>query len=116
MSVWRDRECPTDPYDAFREGRRSESYDRNPYKHGRYDSYGRCRDAYDAWERGHRYAEYDRQEAAERRRAEEAEKERIYQDAMAAEQERLYYEAMAAEQLPQDEPPPSEHTGGAGES
>lgn len=76
MSIWRDRECPSDSRDAFREGRRSESYDRNPYEHGR-DAFADrdCREAHDEWARGHRYAEYDREreeeERQEQRRAEQ---------------------------------------------
>lgn len=77
MSYWnQDRECPTDSYEAYREGRSSMSWDRNPYEHGRDAfSHRECREAYDEWQRGHRYAEYEREErereAAEERRAAE---------------------------------------------
>lgn len=69
MSYW-EKECPTDSRDAYYEGRRARSWDRNPYEHGR-DAFADrdCREAHDEWERGKRYAEYDREE--ERRREEE---------------------------------------------
>ena len=75
MSIWNERECPTDSRDAYYEGRRSREYDRNPFEHGR-DAFADrdCREAYEEWDRGARYARYDREEAereAEARRAHE---------------------------------------------
>lgn len=108
MSYWRDKECPTDPRDAYYEGRRSSDWERNPYEHGR-DAFADrdCREAHDEWARGQRAAEYqrelDREEAAaERRRQErmayERQQEEAYYDQQAAE-ERAYYEAMQQQQL-----------------
>lgn len=98
MGWYDEKECPRDPYDAYREGRRSESYDRNPYKHGEYGDY-ECRRAYEEWERGHRYAEYDRQEERqaeerEQRRRHEAEQQRYYEEQAYLEQQAYEYQQM----------------------
>lgn len=89
MSYW-DKECPRDSYDAYREGRRSRSYDSNPYEHGSDPWADRdCQEAHREWERGHRAAEYEREEerreeearerrAAERRAYEREQEEREY--------------------------------------
>ena len=75
MSIWRDRECPSNSRDAYYEGRRSSEYERNPYEHGR-DAFAdrECREAREEFERGQRSAQYDREleqeERAELRRAE----------------------------------------------
>lgn len=112
---WRDRECPTDSRDAYCEGRRSKSWERNPYEHGR-DAFADrgCREAHDEWQRGHRAAEYDREErereaaeerrAAERRAYEQQQEESAYCASMErahyAELERQHYEQLQAEQQP----------------
>lgn len=88
-----DKECPTDSHDAYREGRSSREYERNPYEHGRSAFADRdCREAHEEWDRGKRYADYDREEAqreeAERRAAEHRRHERL--------QEELYQEHMSS--------------------
>lgn len=62
MSRWYEKECPTDYYEAYREGRRSRRWDDNPYEHGRFSSNYDCQRAYEEWERGQRDAERERRE------------------------------------------------------
>jgi hypothetical protein len=73
MSIWgnRDRECPSNPRDAYYEGRRSSEYERNPYEHGR-DAFAdrECREAREEFERGQRAARYEREEQQEQERIE----------------------------------------------
>ena len=108
---WGDR-IPDD-YDARREGRRSRSYDRNPY-----DDLGVSRreeEAHDAWERGHREAEDERrrereeEERAEQHRIEQRRQERMREEAW-AEEAREREERYLAEQSqePLQEPMPEE--------
>lgn len=69
---WRDRECPTNPRDAYYEGRRSREFERNPYEHGREFGASRdCEEAHREWQSGHRQAEYAREEAQAEERAEQ---------------------------------------------
>lgn len=62
MGYW-DKECPSDPRDAFREGRRARSTERNPYEHGRDPWADReCQEAHEEWSRGKRYSDYERED------------------------------------------------------
>ena len=72
MSRWYgdEKECPSNPYEARREGERARSYDRNPYEHGRYSMDYDCERAYKEFERGREQAAFERRE--EERREEEA--------------------------------------------
>lgn len=110
---WYDKECPSDPYDAYREGRRSRSYEDNPYEHGRYSSNYDCERAYNEWDAGHRSAERERREereaeeaAASRAHERRMSEAREFEDAQQCyrDQEEAYYRQMD-EQQPYPEPP-----------
>lgn len=94
-----EKECPSDPHDAYREGRR-ERWDNNPYEHGKHGDY-ECRRAYEEFERGQESAQRERREeeeaveqAAQRRDFER----RQYARAEQEERERMEYAEMEAEQ------------------
>lgn len=96
MSIF-DKECPRDPHDAYREGERSRSYERNPYEHGRYSSDYDCERAYKEFERGRDHAAYERRE--EERREEEAAMRRDFErQCYARVEEEERQQAMEAEQ------------------
>lgn len=107
MSYWRDIECPSDPRDAYYEGRRSSEWERNPYEHGR-DSWAdaNCREAHEEWGRGHRAAEYEREEQREQEAAEYRRQQRMAHEQQQEEtyrEERAYYEAMERQHYEQME-------------
>lgn len=90
MSIF-DKECPSNPRDAYYEGRRSREYERNPYEHGR-DAFADrdCREANEEFERGQRAARYEREEREaeeqherrriEARREQQRMEERLFDD------------------------------------
>ena len=98
-----DKECPSNPMEARREGERARSYDRNPYEHGRYSMDYDCERAYKEFERGREQAAFERRDET-RREEEAAAREAQRRDferqqyARAEEEERMHYEQMEAEQ------------------
>ena len=110
MSRWYgDKECPRDPYEAYREGRQSRSWEHNPYEHGKYGEYD-CQRAYEEFERGQRAKEDERREE---RMQEEREQERQVRAAAERaeyerqEYERAYYEQMEQARQEEEQPSPS---------